>query len=90
MRVETRISLVYGGEREAEAILKSISPDNINLPKGLMIRTFTERRKLIALITYDGDNLLTLRSTIDDLLSCISVAEKTLSSLRRTFGNATN
>ncbi|HDM89413.1 MAG TPA: hypothetical protein ENG65_05430 [Candidatus Bathyarchaeota archaeon] len=84
MRVETRISLVYGEEREAEAILKSISPDNIDLPKGLMIRTFTEKRKLIALITYDGDSLLTLRSTIDDLLSCISVAEKTLSSLRRS------
>ena len=84
MRVETRISLVYGGEREAEAILKSISPDNIDLPKGLMIRTFTEKRKLIALITYDGGSLLTLRSTIDDLLSCISVAEKTLSSLRRS------
>ena len=90
MRVETRISLVYGGEREAEAILKSISPDNIDLPKGLVIRTFTEKRNLIALITYDGDNLLTLRSTIDDLLSCISVAEKTLYSLRRTSGNATN
>ncbi|RLI45363.1 hypothetical protein DRO64_02595, partial [Candidatus Bathyarchaeota archaeon] len=59
-------------------------PDNIDLPKGLMIRTFTEKRKLIALITYDGDSLLTLRSTIDDLLSCISVAEKTLSSLRRS------
>jgi len=87
LRVETRISLVYGGEREAEAILKSISPDNIDLPKGLMIRTFTEKGRLIALITYDGDNLLTLRSTVDDLLSCISVAEKTLSSLRRTSGN---
>ena len=90
MKVESRISLVYGEEREAEAILKSISPDNIDLPKGLMIRAFTEKSKLIALITYDGDNLLTLRSTIDDLLSCISVAEKTLYSLRRTSGNATN
>ncbi|RLG92925.1 hypothetical protein DRO37_08965 [Candidatus Bathyarchaeota archaeon] len=90
MRVETRISLVYGEEKEAEAILKSISPDNIDLPKGLMIRTFTEKRKLIAHITYDEDNILTLRSTIDDLLSCISVAEKTLASLRRKSGNTTN
>jgi len=87
LKVETRISLVYGEEREAEAILKSISPDNIDLPKGLMIRAFTEKSNLIALLTYDGDNLLTLRSTIDDLLSCISVAEKTLSSLKRTSGN---
>ncbi|MCD6537625.1 hypothetical protein J7L18_03330 [Candidatus Bathyarchaeota archaeon] len=90
MRVETRISLVYDEEREVEAVLKSISPDNIDLPKGLMIRTFTEKRNLIAHITYDEDNILTLRSTIDDLLSCILVAEKTLASLRRKSGNTTN
>jgi len=34
------------------------------------------------LIMYNGENLLTLQSTIDDLLSCISIAEKTISALK--------
>ena len=82
MKMEARISLTYREERKAKAILEAISPDNVNAPKSLSIETFTEKNKVITLIKYDGDNFLTLQSTIDDLLSCVSIAEKTISALR--------
>ena len=83
MKVEARISLAYQDEVKAKAIKEAISPDNINMPEGLSIETFVEENYVITLIKYGGDNFLTLQSTIDDLLSCISVAEKSLSALKR-------
>jgi len=80
--MEARISLAYRKERWAKAILKAISPDNLNAPKSLLIKTFTENNEVITVIKYDGDNFLTLQSTIDDLLSCVSVAEKSILALK--------
>ena len=82
MRVEARISLTYRDEREAKAVSEAVSPDNINLPEGLSIEILVEKNRVITLIKYSGENFLTLQSTIDDLLSCVSVAEKTISALK--------
>ncbi|HIE18833.1 TPA: KEOPS complex subunit [Candidatus Bathyarchaeota archaeon] len=82
MKMEARVSLMYQEERKAKAILEAVSPDNVNTPKSLSIKAFTEDNKVILLIKYDGENFLTLQSTIDDLLSCVSVAEKTISALK--------
>jgi len=38
--------------------------------------------RVVTTIRYDGDNIATFMSTIDDLLSCIGTAEKILSAIR--------
>ncbi len=80
--MEARLSLKYQDERQARAVLEAISPDNIKLPKDLSIEAFVENNRVITVIRYSGDNFLTLQSTIDDLLSCVSVAEKSISALK--------
>jgi hypothetical protein len=83
LRVEARISLAYRDGREAKAILEAISPDNINAPRGLTIEAYAEEDRVITVIEYGGESLLTLQSTVDDLLSCVSVAEKSISALKK-------
>jgi len=82
LKVEARISLAYQDEMKAKAIKEAISPDNTSMPKGLSIETFVEENRVVTVIKYSGDNFLTLQSTIDDLLSCVSVAEKSISALK--------
>jgi len=66
-----------------------VSPDNVKTPEGLSIETFARDNRVITLIKYEGHNLQTFQSTIDDLLSCISVAEKTFSAVKRAKGITT-
>lgn len=74
--------LVYGSEAEARAIAEAVSPDNIAAPEGLIVETKAIGNRVTTTIRYDGDNIATFMSTIDDLLSCIGAAEKTLSAVR--------
>ncbi len=76
--MEAKITRVYDSEKEAEVIIKSISPDNLQTPSGLTIATTRDNNKVTTLIEYEGENLLTFASTIDDLLSCLSIAEKSM------------
>ena len=82
MRIAARISLAYRDEREARTVLEAILPDNVNAPRSLEIEAYTEDNRVITVIQYSGESLLTLQSTIDDLLSCVSVAEKSISALK--------
>ncbi|MCD6088976.1 KEOPS complex subunit [Candidatus Bathyarchaeota archaeon] len=82
MKIKAEISLMYEDEKKRKAILMAISPDNVETPKNLDVKSFIEKNKVTTLIMYNGENLLTLQSTIDDLLSCISIAEKTISALK--------
>ena len=79
--MEAKITLTYRSESEAETVANAVSPDNMKVPEGLSIETAAFGRKVITSIKYTGGRLGTLVSTIDDLLSCISVAEKTLSAV---------
>ena len=74
--METKIVISYKNEKEAEVVAKAVSPDNIEIPSGLIIRTITEGSKVLTSVECQT-GLKTLISTLDDLLSCISVAEKT-------------
>ena len=74
--MEARITLVYRDEKEAKTVSEAVSPDNIKPPKGLSVETFNVENRVVASIKYDGNNLMTFLSTIDDLLSCVSIAEK--------------
>jgi len=76
--LEAKIKLSYKNEREAEAVARAVSPDNVEVPQGLFVKTV--RRGSKVLTTVDCQTKLeTFISTLDDLLSCVSVAEKTFS-----------
>lgn len=74
--MEAEISLNYKNEREAEAVTKAVSPDNMEVPQGLHIETVRNGSEVNTKIQCQK-NLSTLIATIDDLLACVSVAEKT-------------
>jgi len=74
--LETEIRLVYKDPKEAKAVSEAISPDNVGAPVDLSIQTFWTEKMVTTTVKYDGDNVMTFLSTIDDILSCISVAEK--------------
>jgi len=74
--LEAEIKLSYKNEREAEAVAKAVSPDNIEVPSGLQIETVRNGSDVYTKIECQT-RLQTLIATIDDLLACVSVAEKT-------------
>jgi len=76
--LEAEIKLSYKNEREAEAVAKAVSPDNVEVPPGLFVKTVKRGSKVFTTIECQT-KLQTLIATIDDLLSCVSVAEKTFS-----------
>lgn len=81
MRLEAELSLVYGTEREAEAVVKAVSPDNVKTPVGLSVETIRDNCRLLARVSCEK-TLETFISTLDDLLACISVAEKTFAAVK--------
>lgn len=79
--LEASISLSYRTAKEAEAIAQAVSPDNVKVPRGLCIKTTVHESTVSTRITC-GTRFGTFISTIDDLLSAVSVAEKSLSAVR--------
>ena len=73
----TKIEIAYSDEETARAIQKAITPDNIGAPDGMHIMAFLDQNKLILEIASDR-SIGSLVSTLDDLLSCVQAAEKTL------------
>ena len=73
--MEAEIRLSYKNEREAEAVEKAVSPDNVEVPPGLHIETARNGSDVLTTINCQT-RLQTLIATIDDLLACVSVAEK--------------
>jgi len=80
--LQAEITLGYANARMAEAIAKAVSPDNFKTPKGLSIKTTRETKKVITIVKWNG-KLPTLIATIDDLLFCVSTAEKTVQTARK-------
>ena len=75
--MEATITLEYGDAEIADAVANAVSPDNFKTPIGLFIETTSKGRCVLTEIESDG-KLSTFIATIDDLLFCVSTAEKTL------------
>jgi len=73
--LEAEIRLSYQNEREAEAVAKAVSPDNVEVPSGLYIETVRNGSDVLTKVECQT-RLQTLIATVDDLLACVSVAEK--------------
>jgi len=81
--MEAKIILVYEDQKEAKAVSEAISPDNSKTPKNLSVATSWVKNRVETSIKYDGENLMTMLSTIDDLLSSVSVAEKVYLTIKK-------
>jgi hypothetical protein len=79
--MEAEIILSYRNEREAEAVANAVSPDNFKVPRGLFIKTTHKGVKVFTTVKCDL-RVQTFMATIDDLLSCVSVAEKTFTAVK--------
>lgn len=80
--MKAEIWIGYKSEEEAEAIAKAVSPDNLKTPSGLNVKTSRKGKFVVTLIECER-RLETFIATIDDLLSCIQTAEKTLGVARK-------
>jgi len=79
--LQAEIILSYKSIRDADAVAKAVSPDNVKVPPGLVIRTEKRGRRVLTKVTCET-RLQTFVATIDDLLSAVSVAEKTIASVK--------
>jgi tRNA threonylcarbamoyladenosine modification (KEOPS) complex Pcc1 subunit len=79
--LKAEILLDYDNSIIAQAIAKAISPDNTKTPKGLSVKTVSNGGKVVT--TIDARRkFATFIATIDDLLFCVSIAEKTIQAAR--------
>jgi hypothetical protein len=69
---------MFSTSAEAQAVLKALVPDNINLPKGLSIRMFSRRSNLAIEVTGKNIPIATVVRTIDEVLEHISVSQKVM------------
>jgi len=75
--LEATITLEYGDAKTADAVANAVSPDNFKTPRGLFIETVRKGSHVLTEVKTEG-KLATFIATIDDLLFCVSTAEKTL------------
>ncbi|UCE96069.1 MAG: hypothetical protein JSV51_00175 [Candidatus Bathyarchaeota archaeon] len=80
MKLKAELILAYNTKREAKAVVKAVSPDNAKIPLCINIETFRSDSHLLASIQCKL-SLETFIATLDDLLFCISIAEKTLGAI---------
>ncbi len=79
--MEAEISLSYKTNRQAGAVADAVSPDNVKIPEGLTIKTMKQGRNVLSHIKCRS-SMLTFIATIDDLLSAVSVAERSISTVK--------
>jgi hypothetical protein len=82
MKMRAEITLKYDDAKDAAAVTKAVSPDNFKVPTGLSIETTSIGNKVVTNIRC-GRKLPTFIATINDLLFCVSIAEKTLLTVKK-------
>jgi hypothetical protein len=80
--LQATIILEYDDSKTAAAIAKAVSPDNLDAPTGLAIKTVLDGNTVVPDISLNG-KLATFIATIDDLLENASTAEKALHVIRK-------
>jgi hypothetical protein len=79
--LEAEISLSYKSDIQARAVADAVSPDNVKIPEGLTIKTVKQGRNVLTHIRCRS-SMLTFIATIDDLLAAVSVAERSISTVK--------
>ena len=80
--MEAEITLEYDDAKDAEAVAEAVSPDNFKVPPSLSIKTTSKGNEVVTYIRCKR-KIPTFIATIDDLLFCVSIAEKTLQTAKK-------
>ncbi|MFP3985003.1 MAG: KEOPS complex subunit Pcc1 [Candidatus Bathyarchaeia archaeon] len=83
MKAKARLALIYESKRETKTVVRAVSPDNAKVPTGVTVETVKNNCQLLAVIRCEK-LLETFINTLDDLLACISVAEKAFEAVKRS------
>ncbi len=67
----------------AKAVAAAVSPDNLKTPENMTVTTALDGKVVTTELASEG-KIASFIATIDDLLSCIKVAEKTLRTIQKT------
>jgi len=68
LRVEIRSELQLSDKKLAETILRSLEPDNIDIPQGISLSVKVVEDKLIINMSCVPEKILSCRSTLDEIL----------------------
>jgi len=79
--LRAEVELEFEDEREAEAVARAVSPDNLEAPEGLRVETWWEGRTVYTVVECER-GVESLLATLDDLLACVHSAERALKALR--------
>lgn len=71
-RLEIKTEIRFLSEKLAETILRSLEPDNIDIPEGVSLNIERKGDSLEVSIQCVFEKILTCRSTIDEILMIIS------------------
>lgn len=78
---EATLRIFFDDVKTAKAIFLAVEPDNLRVPPKLSIRSRVTGRCLEIYVSC-RNRIETLIQTLDDLLSCIQVAERSIKSLQ--------
>ena len=74
----------FSNRKSARAVDVALSPDNVKLPQGMKISQTLNGNELRVKISVDSlEKLSTLIGTLDEFLSHVQVATKTLEGIQR-------
>lgn len=75
MKLQAEVSCEYKNESISQTVASSIRPDNLDAPENVKIKTTESGNRVKSEIEVEN-GIETMLNTLDDLLSCISTAEK--------------
>ena len=82
MILETFIEITTRDEEICRSVLEAVEPDNREAPKNISIEMMCKNNVLYIHVKGVDVPILTFRNTVDDLLEHISIAIKTLTSVK--------
>lgn len=77
VKFKAEVTVEMETKRFSNAVAESISPDNQKVPEGLTVKTLAHGRQVISKVECNK-SFETFLATLDDLLSCMQTAQKTL------------
>lgn len=77
--VTVAASFSFSSAAQAQAAVKALIPDNVNMPKGLSIEMFSKGSVVYVEMNCKGVPMGTVASTLDEVLEHLSVARKVMS-----------
>ena len=73
MNGKNNTQIIWKGSKEmVESLMLSIGPDD---PESFVVEIIHEEELAKLIISINSENLSTIRSTVDDILSCLSAVE---------------